>query len=138
MLVTLATPVRKIVLSVFTGTIRRSIRQSIITNSAIAASASLTFLAASASAQPAAVETSRPLAVSEIQPESSAASREAPAATTAPSPQAASTASPQPSNDRYRDGMVIWETPPDASVPFLLKFNMNTQLRYLNTQDSEE
>jgi hypothetical protein len=40
-------------------------------------------------------------------------------------------------NDRYRDGIVIWETPPDASVPFLLKFNINTQLRYLNTQDSE-
>lgn len=34
--------------------------------------------------------------------------------------------------------MVIWETPPDASVPFLLKFNINTQLRYLNTQNSEE
>ena len=34
--------------------------------------------------------------------------------------------------------MVIWETPPDATVPFLLKFNINTQLRYLNTQDSEE
>jgi hypothetical protein len=34
--------------------------------------------------------------------------------------------------------MVIWETPPDAKVPFLLKFNINTQLRYLNTQDSEE
>jgi hypothetical protein len=41
------------------------------------------------------------------------------------------------SNDRYRDGIVIWETPPDASVPFLLKFNINTQLRYLNTQGSE-
>jgi hypothetical protein len=33
--------------------------------------------------------------------------------------------------------MVIWETPADAKVPFLLKFNINTQLRYLNTQDSD-
>ena len=29
--------------------------------------------------------------------------------------------------------MVIWETPADAKVPFLLKFNINTQFRYLNT-----
>jgi len=41
-------------------------------------------------------------------------------------------------NDRYRDGMVIWEAPADTSVPFLLKFNINTQLRYLNTQNSDE
>ena len=34
--------------------------------------------------------------------------------------------------------MVIWETPPDAQVPFLLKFNINTQLRYLNTLNSDE
>ena len=33
--------------------------------------------------------------------------------------------------------MVIWETDVDARVPFLLKFNINTQLRYLNTLDSE-
>ena len=37
-----------------------------------------------------------------------------------------------------RDGIVIWETPEDAKVPFLLKFNVNTQLRYLNTLDSDE
>src|SRR5690242_9991504 len=47
-------------------------------------------------------------------------------------------AAQQPSTDRYRDGMVIWETPSDAKVPFLLKFNINTQLRYLNTQNSAE
>ncbi len=34
--------------------------------------------------------------------------------------------------------MVIWETSDDEKVPFLLKFNINTQLRYLNTQDSDE
>jgi len=47
-------------------------------------------------------------------------------------------AAPQTNNERYRDGIVIWETAPDADVPFLLKFNINTQLRYLNTQDSDE
>ena len=46
--------------------------------------------------------------------------------------------SPPANSDRYRDGIVIWETAADAKVPFLLKFNINTQLRYLNTQDSDE
>ena len=44
----------------------------------------------------------------------------------------------QTNDDRYRDGMVIWQTPDDAKVPFLLKFNINTQLRYLNTLSSDE
>ena len=39
--------------------------------------------------------------------------------------------------NRYRDGIVIWETPEDAKVPFLLKFQVNTQVRYLNTLDSQ-
>jgi len=51
--------------------------------------------------------------------------------------QATSTAAPQ-TNERYRDGIIIWETPADADVPFLLKFNINTQIRYLNTLDSDE
>jgi hypothetical protein len=38
----------------------------------------------------------------------------------------------------YDDGIVIWQTPMDATVPFLLKFNVNTQIRYLNTTDSLE
>ena len=50
----------------------------------------------------------------------------------------ASVAAPQINSDRYRDGIVIWQTPDDAQVPFLLNFNINTQLRYLNTQSSEE
>jgi hypothetical protein len=58
--------------------------------------------------------------------------------TTAAGAQTASVAAPQTGNDRYRDGMIIWETSPDAAVPFLLKFNINTQIRYLNTLDSEE
>jgi hypothetical protein len=53
------------------------------------------------------------------------------------SDQTAGTAPPT-SDDRYRDGIVIWETPDGASVPFLLNFNINTQLRYLNTLSSEE
>jgi hypothetical protein len=52
--------------------------------------------------------------------------------------QPAAAAAPQTIADRYKDGMVIWETPRDAAVPFLLKFNINTQLRYLNTQSSDE
>ena len=38
--------------------------------------------------------------------------------------------------DRYRDGIIIWQNPEDAKVPFLLRFNNNTQIRYLNTLDS--
>ena len=52
-------------------------------------------------------------------------------------PASGQTSTPKP-DDRYRDGIIIWETPPDASVPFLLKFNINTQIRYINTLDSEE
>ena len=48
-----------------------------------------------------------------------------------------SSAAPHTDDERYRDGMVIWETREDAKVPFLLKFNVNTQLRYLNTDDSQ-
>jgi len=44
----------------------------------------------------------------------------------------------QTNDDRYRDGIVIWQTSEEAKVPFLLKFNVNTQLRYLNTLDSKE
>ena len=65
------------------------------------------------------------------------ASGQSPASASA-SVQPTPAAAPQTSNDRYRDGIVIWETAPDADVPFLLKFNINTQLRYLNTQNSDE
>ena len=41
-------------------------------------------------------------------------------------------------NDRYQDGIVIWETKEDARVPFLLKFQDVTQFRYLNTLSSPE
>lgn len=40
--------------------------------------------------------------------------------------------------DRYQDGIVIWQTPDDARTPFLLKFNVNTQVRYLNTTSTND
>jgi hypothetical protein len=40
--------------------------------------------------------------------------------------------------DRYQDGIVIWENPEDAKVPFMLRLNNNTQIRYLNTTDSAD
>jgi hypothetical protein len=40
--------------------------------------------------------------------------------------------------DRYQDGVVVWQNAEDAKVPFLLKFNNNTQIRYLNTLDSSD
>ena len=46
-------------------------------------------------------------------------------------------APPQTNDPRYRDGIVIWQTREDAKVPFLLNFNINTQIRYLNTLDSQ-
>jgi len=65
-----------------------------------------------------------------------------PPATATDSPSASGQAAPAPApptnNERYRDGMVIYETAADARVPFLLKFNINTQIRYLNTQSSDE
>ena len=88
-----------------------SIRRAFITASVALAWTSVTFFTTSAFAQ-------------------------SPAATT--SVQTTSAAAPQTNNERYRDGIVIWETAEDAKVPFLLKFNINTQLRYLNTQNSDE
>jgi hypothetical protein len=40
--------------------------------------------------------------------------------------------------ERYQDGIVIWQTPTDATVPFLLRFNLNTQIRYLNTTSAND
>ncbi|HEY0376865.1 MAG TPA: hypothetical protein VGC87_07900 [Pyrinomonadaceae bacterium] len=44
----------------------------------------------------------------------------------------------QEKEDRYRDGMVIWQNSDDARVPFLLRFNVNTQVRYLNTLSAND
>jgi hypothetical protein len=59
-------------------------------------------------------------------------------ATAAESSIPAEQADRKPILERYNDGIVIWQTPDDAQVPFMLKFNLNTQVRYLNTTDSEE
>jgi hypothetical protein len=40
--------------------------------------------------------------------------------------------------DHYQDGIIIWRNSEDAKVPFLLKFNNNTQIRYLNTLNSAD
>lgn len=44
----------------------------------------------------------------------------------------------QADDERYRDGIIIWQTSKDAKVPFLLRFNNNTQLRYLNTLSGDD
>ena len=62
----------------------------------------------------------------------------APAADATASSVPASVPQPTPVEDRYRDGIVIWETGEDARVPFLLRFNNNTQVRYLNTLSSND
>jgi len=79
---------------------------------------------------------------------SEVADREQPSAADAnapvPAPDAG-TASAQPASvetpdkaDHYKDGIVIWENPEGAKVPFLLRLNNNTQIRYLNTTDSAD
>jgi hypothetical protein len=39
-------------------------------------------------------------------------------------------------DERYKDGIIIWQTSKEAKVPFLLRFNNNTQLRYMNSLSS--
>jgi hypothetical protein len=39
---------------------------------------------------------------------------------------------------RYNEGIVIWQTADDVEVPFLLKINDNTQVRYLNSLSADE
>jgi hypothetical protein len=52
------------------------------------------------------------------------------------SAQPASVETQEKKEDRYQDGIVIWQNPEDAEVPLLLKLNDDTQVRYLNTTDS--
>ena len=51
--------------------------------------------------------------------------------------QPASAPAQQTNSGRYKDGIIIWQTPDDVEVPFLLKLNNNTQVRYLNTLNSD-
>jgi hypothetical protein len=92
-----------------------------------------TSFATAASAQSVAARPDSTVAVAEPTPGSATQN----AAASASEQQASGTAAP-PKDERYKDGIVIWETPADDKVPFLLKFNINTQLRYLNTESSDE
>ena len=44
----------------------------------------------------------------------------------------------EPKGGFYNDGIIIWQTPDDAKVPFQLKFTNTTQVRYLNTLSSND
>lgn len=54
------------------------------------------------------------------------------ASPTAPVPDAT------PEEDRYRDGILIWQTDEDSSIPFQLRFTNITQFRYLNTLGTKD
>ena len=54
------------------------------------------------------------------------------------SEQPASVSAQQTNTERYIDGIIIWLTRDDARVPFLLRLNNNTQVRYLNTLNSND
>jgi len=73
-------------------------------------------------------------------PISNAASNTPQAATdsASTSTQPAPAVATQPNDERYRDGIIIWQTGKDAKVPFLLRFNNNTQLRYLNSLSGDD
>jgi hypothetical protein len=75
---------------------------------------------------------SMPATESPVAPVSSAAAAEA----SVPSPPAP--IQKDHSDDRYRDGLILFETKDDDKIPFLMKFNINTQFRYLNTLDSND
>src|SRR6185369_17023659 len=65
---------------------------------------------------------------------------EVPAPTTTVATATASPAAAEPKpwfGGRYMDGIVFALTPRDADLPFMLKFNLNTQIRYLNTTDTD-
>ena len=55
-----------------------------------------------------------------------------------PSPSSTTPQLTTKNDDHYQDGIVIWKNPEDARVPFLLRFNVNTQVRYLNTLNSKD
>ena len=50
-----------------------------------------------------------------------------------PSPSVSPAQARSTADEHYQDGIVIWQTPDDAKVPLLMRFNLNTQVRYLNT-----
>jgi len=44
----------------------------------------------------------------------------------------------QKAPERYQEGIVIWKTPDEDRVPFMLRLNGVTQFRYLNTLNSDD
>jgi hypothetical protein len=117
------------------------LRRAVVTAPVALAWMAATVFASAASGQPVPCEPDGIDAVSKADPRSAEASIARPetADPADTSGQAASAAAAHPNNsERYRDGMIIWETPAEARVPFLLKFNINSQIRYLNTLDSDE
>jgi hypothetical protein len=68
----------------------------------------------------------------------SAAPSKATAEASPPAPSVSPVQAKSTDDDHYQDGIVIWKNPDDARVPFLLRFNVNTQLRYLNTVSSDD
>ena len=119
-----------------------SIPRAFLTASVALALTSVTFFTTSASGQtppPQPNSTDQKIATAQGSPDATAPLNTTPAVadSASTSAQQASGAA-QTNNDRYRDGIIIWETPADAKVPFLLRFNVNTQIRYLNTQNSDD
>jgi hypothetical protein len=79
------------------------------------------------------------LPVGSLQPVIASAAPAVPASTPVASTQATiPVPAPQTNHDRYRDGIIIWETRENAEVPFLLRLQGTTQVRYLNTLDSND
>ena len=58
-----------------------------------------------------------------------------PSGTSLPAPAAQEERTP---NERYQDGIILVHTSDKSKVPFLLRFNNNTQIRYLNTLSSPD
>jgi hypothetical protein len=109
---------------------RALVKASIV--AALTSVTSLTITTAASAQDPAASPPEGTVAVAERAPENTENGTAGSAAQ-----QGSGTATPS-NDERYQDGIVIWKTPAEAKVPFLLQFNINTQLRYLNTQDSPE
>ena len=69
------------------------------------------------------------------QPAADAAS---PSAQAAPASAAQTAPATQVSGGRFDDGIIIVQSADGAAVPFLLRFNDDTQLRYLNTASADD
>ena len=83
---------------------------------------------------PATADALLPLPAAKVASNTPQAETDSASTSTQPAPVAAT----QANDERYRDGIIIWQTSKDAKVPFLLRFNNNTQLRYLNTLSGDD